>query len=458
MKTKQTKLTAPAAYQMPNSKDLEEVVLGAILLDKDAFETIQDTITSGTFYNSANAIVFQSIQGLYQSGFPIDLVTVTEALRKSKQLEKVGGAHYLVQLTNRVASSANLEYHARILKQAELKRRAIHLGDGYIKKGQDPGKDALELIEEIQKDAMTLGNMLYQGQAYHISKFIPDLIKETDLKRQRKDELVGIPSGLTGVDDLIGGWQAPDLVIIAARPGMGKTAFVMKVTKTAVQDEKKGVAIFSLEMSAAQLIHRLISLEAKIPGALLRDPKKMSPQIHQNYLNSIERMAEVPLFIDDTPGINIFQLRAKARRLVKEDGVELIIVDYIQLMNGSGNERTREQEVSKISRSLKELAKELNVPIIALSQLSRSVEARGGDKRPQLQDLRESGGLEQDADIVGFLYRAEYYQILEDEEGNSTANTAELIIAKHRQGALDTIGLRFWKTRAEFDNYEEVPF
>lgn len=442
---------------MPNDKGIEEAVLGALIQDASAWDAIVGILSSKSFYTSKHQIIFSAIESVKRSGHAVDLLTVTNQIRKDGN-EKIVEPYAVVEITNRVASAANIEHHARILQQLQLKREGIFLGEQLKAKGLDFSIDALEYVEEIQKGVGLLVNGLYNGQVKPVARQIPAFIKKIEEQRNRTEDILGISTGLTALDEILTGLRSPDLIVIAARPGMGKTALTLKFAMEAAQQQNKPVAVFSLEMSTDQLISRLVSIDAELPGPAIRDPKRMSEATYAKFLQSVERVSDMPIFIDDTPGINIFELRAKCRKLKKSNDIQLVIVDYIQLMSGSGQERNREQEIAKISRSLKEVAKELDVPVIALSQLSRSVEARGGAKRPMLSDLRESGSIEQDADVVAFIYRPEYYQISEDEAGNSTNGIAELIIAKNRHGPIETVTVEFIKQRAEFRDFEEAPF
>jgi len=362
-------------------------------------------------------------------------------------------------LTNRVASAANIEYHARIISQKHIQRELIKVSTNIIRDAYEDTTDVFQLLDDAEQGLFKITeNHLNRGYE-SMGTLASRALKNLEELSQREEGLTGVPTGFTDLDRLTSGWQPSDLIILAARPGMGKTSFVLALARNAAMDFNKGVAIFSLEMANVQLVQRLISMEAEISGSKLRSGQLEDYEWQQ--MNSvIEKMSEVPIFIDDTPGINVFELRAKCRRLKMQHDISMVIIDYLQLMTGGGENKggNREQEISAISRALKGLAKELNVPVIALSQLSRAVETRGGSKRPQLSDLRESGAIEQDADIVSFIYRPEYYQILEDEEGNSLKGIGEVIIAKHRNGALDTVKLRFTDKFAKFSNLDDPDF
>ncbi|MDX1665929.1 MAG: replicative DNA helicase [Saprospiraceae bacterium] len=443
----------------PQAISLEEAVLGALMLDKDALAVVLDILNEESFYLDAHKQIYRAMLHLFERSRPVDLLTVTEELKKNGELEMVGGPHYLVELTNKVASSANIEYHARIISQKHVQRELIRLSTQIIRDAYEDTTDVFDLLDEAEQGLFSISEGNMRGSVQTMGSLASQALKQLEELKKRDDGLTGIPTGFTPLDRLTSGWQSSDLIIIAARPGMGKTSFVLSLAKNAAMDFDKPVAIFSLEMSSLQLAQRLISMESEITSSKLRNGQLEDYEMQQLNL-AIERIGEAPIFIDDTPSINIFELRAKARRMKMQHKIELVIIDYLQLMSGgSDNQRgNREQEISAISRSLKALAKDLEIPVIALSQLSRAVEVRGGTKRPQLSDLRESGAIEQDADIVSFIYRPEYYQIMEDEEGQSLKGIAEIIIAKHRNGALDTIKLRFTDRFARFTELEEPDF
>ena len=443
----------------PQAIPLEEAVLGALMLDKDALSIVLDILRAESFYLDAHQLIYKSMLRLFEKSQPVDLLTVTEELKKTGELEAAGGPYYLVELSNKVASAANIEYHARIIAQKFVQRELISVSTKIIRDAYEDTTDVFNLLDDAEQGLFAIAQQNLSRGFESMSSLAAKAQKQIEELRHKEDGLTGVPTGFTELDRLTSGFQRSDLIILAARPGMGKTAMTLSLAKNAASDFGKPVAIFSLEMSALQLAQRVISMEAEISGMKMRNGQLEEYEWQQ--LNAaLERISEVPMYIDDTPGINIFELRAKARRLKMQHDIDLIIIDYLQLMSGGGdNQRgNREQEVSAISRALKGLAKELNVPVIALSQLSRAVEVRGGTKRPQLSDLRESGSIEQDADIVAFIYRPEYYDILEDEEGQSLKGIAEVIIAKHRHGALKTIKLRFTDEFARFSDLDDPDF
>lgn len=427
----------------PQALDLEEAVLGAIMIERDALPGIIDLLKPGSFYREAHQHIYRACVTLFGKGEPIDILTVTEQLRKDGHIESIGGSYYLVELTNRVASGANLEFHARIVAQKALQRDVIQVATNAIRDAHAPETDAFELLYKTQKQMFDLAN--FGGRmAEQVGRIGLDVIKTTEKATQAPEGVTGVPSGMKAIDKTTGGWQPSDLIIIAARPGMGKTGFVLTAALNAARDGIP-VALFSLEMGKEQLVQRLIAMGTGLSGISIRKGRVSADDLRR-MSDNVQALSDVPLYIDDTPGINAFELRAKCRRLKMQHDIQMVIVDYLQLMSGpleNNRNGNREQEISGISRALKNMAKELGVPVIALSQLSRAVEIRGGSKRPQLSDLRESGAIEQDSDLVSFIYRPEYYGIMEDEHGDSLAGVAEFIIAKHRHGALDTIGLTF---------------
>lgn len=447
---------SPMAYGkiQPQALELEEAVLGAMMLDKDAIAIVLDILKPDSFYLEKHKVIYRSMLKLFEKSIPVDLLTVNEELRKSEELDVAGGTSYLVTLTNKIGSSANLEYHAKIIAQKHIQRELIRVSTSTISNAFEDTMDVFDMLDEAERGLFEITEQNLNRGFESVGALATKAQKQLEILSQQETGLTGVPTGFEDLDKITSGWQPSDLIIVAARPGMGKTAFTLSLARNAAIDFKKPVALFSLEMASIQLVQRLLSAESEIQGSKLRNGKLESHEWIQLH-NAIEKMADVPIFIDDTPGINIFELRAKCRRLKQQHDIQMIIIDYLQLMTGGGENKksgTREQEISMISRSLKGLAKELNVPVIALSQLSRMVETRGGDKRPQLSDLRESGAIEQDADIVTFIYRPEYYEIFEDEEGVSLKNMAEIIIAKHRNGALGNVRLRFVGEFAKFEN------
>ena len=446
----------------PQAIDLEEVVLGAMMIDKKGVDTVIDILHSEAFYKESHQFIFESIVKLFENTEPIDLLTVSAKLRADGKLEKIGGDYYLIQLTQKVSSSAHIEYHARIILQKYIQRSLIKISTEIIEDSYDETKDVFDLLDSAESKLYDVT----QGNIKKSTETAQDLVIKAKRKIEEisnKDGLSGVPSGFSEVDKLTSGWQPSDLVIIASRPGMGKTALTLSMARNMAVAKKIPVAFFSLEMSSIQLITRLISSETGLSSEKLRTGNLEKFEWEQ--LNvKVSALENAPLYIDDTPSLSIFDLRAKARRLSSQFGIKLIVIDYLQLMSAGGSNKTgnREQEISTISRNLKALAKELNIPVIALSQLSRAVETRGGSKRPILSDLRESGAIEQDADIVSFIYRPEYYKIDEwdDEERSPSAGQAEFIVAKHRNGGLNNIKLKFVSNLGKFENLDnfDTPF
>jgi len=440
----------------PQAVDLEEAVLGAIMLEKDAVLSVLDILRPDSFYKDNHKKIFKAIVDLSMAEKAIDILTVTEELRRTKELEEVGGPLYITQLTSKVASAAHLEFHARIVQQKYIQRELIRVSSGIQKLAFDDSIDVDDLLDQAEMDLFEIAEGNIKRETSKINVLINDAIKQIEEASKREDHLSGVPSGYTKLDRITSGWQRSDLAIIAARPSMGKTAFMLSMARNISVDHKRPIAIFSLEMSSLQLVNRMIVSETELPSDRIRNGRLEEYEWKQLEFK-IKSLVDAPIFIDDTPAISIFELRAKARRLKVQHDVEMIFVDYLQLMTGPVDHKgNREQEVSAISRALKSIAKELNVPIIALSQLNRSVELRSGNKRPQLSDLRESGAIEQDADLVLFIHRPEKYDIFEDERGNSTLGIAEIIVAKHRNGPIGDVNLRFKDDFAKFVELDAI--
>lgn len=425
----------------PQAPDLEEAVLGAIMIDRNGMPSVIEILKPETFYKDAHSTIYHAMSDLFAKSVPIDLLTLHETLKKSGQLEEVGGLGYLIELSNKVGSAANIEFHARIISQKYIQRELIRVSTEVIKDSYEDSKDVLEILDQAEQGLYNITDANLNTGYESLSTLVLQAQKEIEVVSEKGSDLTGVTTGFTELDSVTNGWQPSDLVILAARPGMGKTAFTLSLAKNAAESGK-GVAIFSLEMASVQLVQRLISMDAEIEGKKLRTGQ-LDESEWKKLHTSVEKMSHLPMYIDDTPGINIFELRAKCRRLKQNHDIELVVIDYLQLMTGNPNDKrgNREQEISSISRALKGLAKELSVPVIALSQLSRNVESRGGEKRPMLSDLRESGAIEQDADIVTFIYRPGYYGVEENFE--QPENLAEIILAKHRNGSLATVNLSF---------------
>ncbi len=441
----------------PQALDLEEVVLGAMMIDKKGVDEVIDILSPQAFYKESHQHIFEAIFQLFENSEPVDLLTVSTQLKKNSKLELAGGDFYLISLTQKVSSSAHIEFHARIILQKFIQRSLIKISSEIIEDSYDETKDVFDLLDKAEAKLYEVT----QGNIKKSSETAQSLVIQAKKKIEEisnKEGLSGIPSGFDKLDKLTSGWQESDLIIVAARPGMGKTALTLSMARNIAVNHNIPVAFFSLEMASVQLITRLISSETGLSSEKLRTGRLEKHEWEQ--LNvKVKGLEKAPLFIDDTPSLSIFDLRAKARRLSSQHGIKLIIIDYLQLMTAGGSQKggNREQEISTISRNLKALAKELSVPVIALSQLSRAVETRGGSKRPLLSDLRESGAIEQDADIVSFIYRPEYYKIEEwdDDERSPTEGQAEFIVAKHRNGGLDSIRLKFVGHLGKFENLDD---
>ena len=441
----------------PQAIDIEQAVLGALMLEKNAVTDTIDLLSPQSFYDPKHQNIYTAIRELFATSKPVDILTVTNQLKKEGLLEASGGAVYISQLTSRVASAAHIEYHARIISEKHIKRELIRMSTEIQKLAYEDTNDVFEVLNKAEEDLFKISENNMGKQVVEMKNVVREAIDEIEKASQNKDGLSGIPTGFIDLDKITAGWQKSDMIVIAARPAMGKTAFVLSMARNTAVDYGMGVAIFSLEMSAVQLVERLISSESRLPADKLRKGDLAEHEFQQLHTR-ISKLSQAPIYIDDSAGISIFDLRAKCRRLKLQYDIQMVIIDYLQLMTAGGGKGpgNREQEISLISRSIKEIAKELNVPMIALSQLSRSVEQRGGDKRPVLSDLRESGAIEQDADIVSFIYRPEYYGLMDDGEGGSNAGIGEIIVAKHRNGSLDTVRLRFIGQYARFENLDNM--
>ncbi len=442
---------------LPQAVEFEEAVLGAMMLDKDATVTVIDSLKGEMFYKDSNKRIYNAICEIFKSGDPVDLLSVSNQLRKSGELEQIGGAYYLASLTNRVVSSANIEYHARIVMEKFIQRQLISVSTGIIRDAYDSSNDVLKQLDEAEQNIFDIAEKNFQQTQRTMMDLLKEVMKDLENMKKSGEKIRGVPSGFTDLDRLTNGWQKGTLDIIAARPGMGKTAFVLSMARNIAVEYHRPIAIFSLEMSAADLAMRLLSAETGFKQNQLKSGN-LSDSDWSTLINSMTALQDAPIYIDDTAGLSLFNLRAKCRRLKKQRHIEMVIIDYLQLMTLGSEAKggNREQEISTISRSLKALSKELEIPVIALSQLNRSVESRqAASKRPQLSDLRESGAIEQDADIVMFIYRPEYYHIDVFEDGSPSAGMAELLVAKHRNGALADIRLRFIADYAKFCDSEQ---
>jgi len=445
-------------HVMPQAPEVEKAVLGALMIDKDAYVEVCNLLVPESFYEPRNQMVYEAIQQLSREESPVDVLTVTDMLGKMGKLEEVGGPGYIMDLSSRVATSANIEYHANVVAEKYLSRQMIQYVNVIGKKSFDETYDIRDVVQEAESILLELSQKNMKKDYSALGSVVERAVKSVEEAYANKGSFTGIPSGLYKLDDMTCGWQKSDLVIIAGRPAMGKTAFALSVAKNIAVDQKRPMAFFSLEMSDVQLANRLMSNTCEIEGK-----KLLSGQLdREDWIRldkNLQALTDAPLFVDDTEGLSVMELRTKARRLQKEHHIELIMIDYLQLMTASGMRyNSRQEEVSLISRSLKGLAKELNIPVLALSQLNRGVESREGaeGKRPQLSDLRESGAIEQDADMVIFLHRPEYYHILQSEDGFiDYKDKAEIIIAKHRKGATGIVMMDFKGEFTRFANPED---
>ena len=441
------------AHLQPQALEVERAVLGALMNDRDAYAVVCEILSPESFYEQRNQLIYSAIRDLSIAEKPVDVLTVTDELERQGSLDKVVGAIYIADLSNKVASSANIEYHARIIAHKFLARQLISFASDIETKAFDGSMDIDDLMQDAEGSLFELSRRNMKKDYTQIDPVISNAVEVIQKAAANKDGLTGVPTGYHKLDNITSGWQASDLVIIAGRPAMGKTSFALSMAKNIAADYKVPMAFFSLEMSNVQLVNRLISNCCEIQGSKILNGQ-LKPDEWERLDKRLNNLIGSPLYVDDTPGLSVFELRTKARRLVRDHGVKIIMIDYLQLMNANGMRfSSRQEEVSTISRSLKQIAKELDIPILALSQLNRGVESREGleGKRPQLSDLRESGAIEQDADMVLFVHRPEYYHIYQDENGRDLHGMAQIIIAKHRKGATGDVLLNF---RGEFTRFE----
>ena len=453
-RTGNTPIDPTYAHVQPQAIDLEKVVLGALMVDSDAFSVVSEILKPDTFYEPRHQKIYEAIRNMNMEERPVDIMTLSNELTKMGEIDRVGGTEYLMEISSQVASAAHIESHARILAQKYLQRQLIHYAGDIETQAYDQSVDVDELMQRAEADLFTLSQNNMKQDYTQVAPVVKDAVQILQRAAANKGGLTGIPTGYTGMDEMTSGWQPSDLVIIAGRPAMGKTSFALSIAKNVAVDYNVPVGFFSLEMSNVQLVNRLISNVCEISGKKILNGQ-LEPSDWEKLDKRIGKLTEAPIYVDDTPGLSVFELRTKARRLVRDKGVKIIMIDYLQLMNANGMKfGSRQEEVAKISQSLKGLAKELNVPVLALSQLSRNVEGREGleGKRPQLSDLRESGAIEQDADMVLFVHRPEYYHIFQDEKGNDLHGMAQIIIAKHRKGSTGDVLLNF---RGEYTRFQD---
>lgn len=443
-----------SSVKPPAAPEVEMSVLGAMMIEKEAVPKGIELLTPENFYLKEHKLIFEAIQNLFEANEPVDISTLYEELRKAGQIEQIGGAAYLSKLSQNISSAANIEYHAKIVLEKHILRSLISSSMEIAKSAYDANEDAFDLLDAAERKIFEITEEHLKKSYVQMDKAVREAMEYIELIHDKKKQNFSVPTGFYQLDDLLGGFQKSDLIIIAARPSMGKTAFALSCARNAAVEYKVPVAVFSLEMATIQMVIRLLCAEARLNAHLVRTGKLPMEDAHKLARN-IHRLSEAPIYIDDSPAQTILEIRAKARRLKADKKIGVIIIDYLQLMSASSRMESREREISHISRSLKSLAKELNIPVIALAQLNRAVEART-DKRPQLSDLRESGSIEQDADVVMFIHRPEYYGIKQDNDGNSLEGVAEIIVGKQRNGPTGDARLKFLKDYARFENLELV--
>jgi replicative DNA helicase len=445
----------------PQSIEVEQAVLGAMLLDKEAIGKALEIIDKDSFYRDDHQKIFSVIVDLYDKNQPVDIITVSDELTKRKELDKVGGRVYLLDLTEKIATTANIEYHCNIVLEKSTLRKLIDTSTQIVSQCYDAALDVDDLLDRAEQGIFNISEKRIKEGFIPIGELLPHTFEAIEEYQKKGGMVTGLSTGFFELDTLTGGLQNSDLVVVASRPSMGKTAFCLSIAEHVAIEEETPIGIFSLEMAKSQLAQRMLCSRARFSTYKMRTGK-ISDHEYSNLAVAVGPLAEAKIFIDDTPNIGILQMRAKARRLKAQHDVGVIIVDYLQLMQGPKNAESRQQEISMISRSLKGLAKELNIPVIAVSQLSRKVEDRGGDKRPLLADLRESGAIEQDADVVIFVYRPEFYGIEKFKDGAPSEGAAEIVLSKHRNGPTGDLRLTFIKDYARFENMEfihkEIPF
>ena len=444
-------------HVQPQAPEVEKAVLGALMIDNEAYMAVCEILKSQSFYEPRHQKIYAAIEQLSLEEKPVDVLTVIEQLAKQGVLEEVGGPSYITELSSKVVTSVNIVYHANIVAEKYLLRQVITLSGTIGNMAYDETIGVKDIVQEAERMIFEISQMNIKKDYTSLDPLITEATKIMQKQSENKGGVVGIPTGFYKLDDITSGWQNSDLVIIAGRPAMGKTAFALSMAKNIAADKRIPMAFFSLEMSGTQLTNRLMANACEISGKKIMNGQ-LDREEWERFDKRINNLMGAPLFIDDTPGLSVFELRTKARRMVREHGIKLIMIDYLQLMNANGMRfNSRQEEVSKISCSLKELAMELNIPVIALSQLNRGVEGREGaeGKRPMLSDLRESGAIEQDADMVVFVHRPEYYHIYQGTNGEDYRGMAEIIIAKHRKGATDIVLLNFRGEYTRFENPED---
>ncbi len=430
----------------PQNIEAEQFILGAVLLENEALAAAIENLSPNDFYKEAHKKIFIAMLDLYEKNEPIDLITLTEQLNRKEHLEEIGGASYLSALVSLVPTAANAKYHSKIIKEKATLRNLISTATGIITMSYDAEHDINELLDLAETKIFNISEKMVKQSYVHVRDVLKDTIEMVDKLYNKKELITGLPTGFIDLDEATTGFHPGDLVVIGARPGMGKTAFCLNIVTNAAIEEKRPIGVFSLEMTKEQLVLRMICSEAEVDSKAVRSGYH-SKEDYRKLVNAAGRLADAPIYIDDTFN-SVLDIRAKARRLKAEHGLGMIVIDYLQLMGGVGSHVAREQVISDISRSLKALAKDLSVPVIVISQLNRSCEMRGENKRPMVADLRESGAIEQDADTILFLYRDDYYKLKDAKKG-----VAELIIAKQRNGPTKTIELTFLDKYTKFKSY-----
>ena len=432
----------------PQAVEVEQAVLGAMMLEQRAIVRAVEILDESCFYHAPHSRIFEAMTDLFERGTAVDQLTLTEELKRRGQIDDVGGVVYLAKLGSEVATTANIDFHAQIVLEKALSRKLIETASGVIERAYAADEDVQTLLDSAEQQLFTLSEKQIGEGFESLNKVLGDAFEHIERIHAKADTVLGVDTGFPDLNDQMSGFQRGDLVILAARPSVGKTALALTLARNAAVNAEVGVAIFSLEMSKMQLAQRLLSIETKVDLHKLRTGR-LRDEDWMHLTRNIDRLAQAPIYIDDTPGISVLEARAKARRLQREYGIDLVVIDYLQLMSGHLRTQSREQEISQISRGLKAMAKELDVPVLALSQLSRAVESRT-DKRPQLSDLRESGSLEQDADVVMFIYRPEMYD-LKSPDGESLEGIAEIIIGKQRNGPVGSVNLMWNKESATYE-------
>lgn len=438
----------------PQQIEFEEAVLGALMLEKDAVNEVTDILSPDSFYKDSHRLIYEAIVQLFVDSEPIDLLTVTGRLRKTGKLESCGGAFYITELTSKISSASNIQHHSRMIAESSIKRKIIGMASDLLKDAYDDTSDGVNLVDKAEKMIIEINSGYFSsGKAKYVKQILPEAIKAIEVASKKPSGVTGIPSGIYNLDKITGGWQNSDLIIVGARSGMGKSDLAVNLVLNAAKHGFK-TALYTLEMSSLQLVNRMIAVDREIERTKIRSGN-LNDFDWESLTKFSKKVADNAIVVDD-PGINHISVRSSARKLKLKENIGMIVIDYLQLVESLGKGKTTNDKVSEISRSLKLMAKELNIPVIALSQLSRAVETRGGDKRPVLSDLRDSGSIEQDADLVIFPYRPEYYGFETREDGSSTFQLMEVDIAKHRNGSVETVDARYLGKYGKITDWEKI--